>query len=77
MIPRLKEAYSKEIQPALKESLGLKNIFMTPKVEKVVLNMGLGLDGADAKVLKACEEDMSKITAVSYTHLTLPTNREV
>jgi len=49
MIPRLKEAYSKEIQPALKESLGLKNIFMTPKVEKVVLNMGLGLDGADAK----------------------------
>ena len=62
MIPRLKEAYSKEIQPALKESLGLKNIFMTPKVEKVVLNMGLGLDGADAKVLKACEEDMSKIT---------------
>ena len=45
-----------------KESLGLKNIFMTPKVEKVVLNMGLGLDGADAKVLKACEEDMSKIT---------------
>jgi len=32
MIPRLKEAYSKEIQPALKESLGLKNIFMTPKV---------------------------------------------
>ena len=54
MIPRLKEAYSKEIQPALKESLGLKNIFMTPKVEKVVLNMGLGLDGADAKILKAC-----------------------
>ena len=62
MIPRLKEAYSKKIQPALKESLGLKNIFMTPKVVKVVLNMGLGLDGADAKVLKACEEDMSKIT---------------
>ena len=62
MIPRLKEAYNKEIQPALKESLGLKIIFMTPKILKVVLNMGLGLDGADAKVLKACEEDMSKIT---------------
>ena len=62
MLPRLKELFYKEIQPALKESLGLKNIFMTPKVEKVVLNMGLGLDGADAKVLKACEEDMSKIT---------------
>ena len=62
MTPRLKEIYSKEIQPGLKESLGLKNIFMTPKIQKVVLNMGLGLDGADAKILKAAEEDMGKIT---------------
>ena len=62
MTPRLKEIYNKEIKPALKESLHLKNIFMTPKIEKIVLNMGLGLDGADAKVLKACEEDMAKIT---------------
>ena len=62
MIPRLKEIYNKEIQPALKDSLGLKNIFMTPRIEKVVLNMGLGLDGADAKILKAAEEDMGKIT---------------
>ena len=62
MTPRLKEIYNKEIQPALKDSLGLKNIFMTPKIEKVVLNMGLGLDGADAKILKAAEEDMGKIT---------------
>jgi large subunit ribosomal protein L5 len=35
---------------------------MTPKIEKIVLNMGLGLDGADAKILKAAEEDMGKIT---------------
>ena len=62
MTPRLKEIYSKEIQPALKNSLGLKNIFMTPRIEKIVLNMGLGLDGADAKILKAAEEDMGKIT---------------
>jgi large subunit ribosomal protein L5 len=62
MTPRLKEIYSKEIQPALKDSLGLKNIFMAPKIEKIVLNMGLGLDGADAKILKAAEEDMGKIT---------------
>ena len=61
MTPRLKEIYNKEIQPALKDSLGLKNIFMTPKIQKVVLNMGLGLDGADAKILKAAEEDMGKI----------------
>ena len=62
MTPRLKEIYNKEIQPALKASLGLKNIFMTPRIEKVVLNMGLGLDGADAKILKVAEEDMGKIT---------------
>ena len=35
---------------------------MAPKIEKIVLNMGLGLDGADSKLLKACEEDMAKIT---------------
>ena len=55
MTPRLKEIFSKEIQPALKETLGLKNIYMAPKIEKIVLNMGLGLDGADSKILKACE----------------------
>ena len=62
MTPRLKEMFNKEIQPALKEKFGFKNIYMTPKIEKVVLNMGLGLDGADSKILKSCEEDMSKIT---------------
>ena len=62
MIPRLKEIYRKEIQPSLKDSLGLKNILMAPKIEKIVLNMGLGLDGADSKILKAAEEDMAKIT---------------
>ena len=62
MTPRLKEIFNKEIQPALKEQFGLKNIFMAPRIEKVVLNMGLGLDGTDSKILKSCEEDMAKIT---------------
>ena len=62
MTPRLKEIFLKEIQPALKNQFGLKNIYMTPKIEKIVLNMGLGLDGNDAKLLKSCEEDMAKIT---------------
>ena len=62
MTPRLKELYYKEIQPALKEKLGYKNTFMSPKLEKVVINMGLGLDGADAKILKSTEEDLAKIT---------------
>ena len=35
---------------------------MGPKIEKVVLNMGLGLDGNDSKILKSCEEDLAKIT---------------
>ncbi|WP_440909621.1 50S ribosomal protein L5 [Candidatus Pelagibacter sp.] len=62
MAPRLKEIYFKEIQPALKDQFGLKNLYMGPKIEKVVLNMGLGLDGSDSKILKSCEEDMAKIT---------------
>ena len=44
MTPRLKEILHKEIQPVLKETLGLKNINMTPKIEKIVINMGLGLN---------------------------------
>ena len=62
MIPRLKELFFKEIQPALKNQFGLKNIYMSPKIEKIVINMGLGLDGNDSKILKSCEEDMAKIT---------------
>ena len=62
MVPRLKELYFKEIQPALKTQFGFKNLYMGPKIEKVVLNMGLGLDGNDSKILKSCEEDLAKIT---------------
>ena len=62
MTPRLKELFYKEIQPALKTQFGLKNLYMGPKIEKVVLNMGLGLDGNDSKLLKSCEEDLAKIT---------------
>ena len=61
MIPRLKELYNKEIQPALKEKLGYKNNYMSPKLNKVVINMGLGLDGNDSKTLKSCEEDLGKL----------------
>ena len=62
MQPRLKEAILKEIQPNLKEKFGFKNIYMVPKIYKVVLNMGLGLDGNDSKIIKSCEEDLAKIT---------------
>ena len=61
MTPRLKQLYLKEIQPALKSQFGLKNLYMGPKIEKIVLNMGLGLDGNDLKIFKSCEEDLAKI----------------
>ena len=62
MQPRLKELIAKEIQPSMKEKFGYKNFYMGPRLYKVVLNMGLGLDGNDAKIVKSCEEDLSNIT---------------
>ena len=61
MIPRLKTFYHKEIKTMLKEKYGFKNLNMAPKLEKVVLNMGLGIDGNDSKIFKSCEEDLAKI----------------
>ena len=62
MNPRLKEIYIKEIRPELKKMFSFKNAYMAPQVKKIVLNMGLGIDGNDNKILKSCEEDLSKIT---------------
>ena len=62
MIPRLKEIYFKEIQPSLKKKFGFKNVYMGPQLQKIVINMGLGLDGNDSKIIKSCEEDLAKIT---------------
>ena len=62
MTPRLKEFYNKQIIPELKEKFSFKNSYMTPKLLKVVINMGLGVDGNDSKILKTCEDDLSKIS---------------
>ncbi len=62
MTPRLKELYKKQIQVDLKNQFGFKNLLMVPKIQKVVLNMGLGVDGNDNKIIKSCEEDLGKIT---------------
>ena len=61
MIPRLKTLYQKEVKTMLKEKYGFKNLNMAPKFEKVVLNMGLGIDGNDSKIFKSCEDDLAKI----------------
>jgi len=62
MTPRLKEIYKREILPSLKNKFGYKNINMSPKLDKIIINMGLGLDGNDAKILKSCENDLSLLT---------------
>ena len=62
MIPRLKELYKNEIKNSLKEKYGFKNLNMSPELVKIVINMGLGIDGNDNKIIKSCEEDLSKIT---------------
>ena len=62
MIPRLKELYKNEIKNSLKEKYGFKNLNMSPELTKIVINMGLGIDGNDNKIIKSCEEDLSKIT---------------
>ncbi len=62
MTPRLKELYHKKIQTDLKNKFGFKNLNMAPKIDKIVVNMGLGIDGNDTKIIKACELDLSNIT---------------
>ena len=61
MIPRLKIAYEKEIVTKLMEKLSVKNKHEVPKIEKIILNMGLGEDASDGKKLKACADDLSLI----------------
>ena len=61
MTPRLKELYFKKIQTSLKEKFDFKNVYMSPQLQKVVINMGLGLDGNDSKIVKSCQEDLAKI----------------
>ena len=59
---RLKELFVKEIKPSLKQQFGYKNHYMVPQIQKIVLNMGLGIDGNDAKIIKSSQEDLAAIT---------------
>ena len=61
MNSRLKLAYEKDIVNKLISKLSVKNRHEVPKLEKIVLNMGLGEDGSDGKKLKACVDDMALI----------------
>ena len=60
-MPRLKTIYDKEILAKLMSKLSLKNKHDVPKIEKIILNMGLGEDASDGKKLKACVDDLALI----------------
>jgi large subunit ribosomal protein L5 len=58
---RLKELYSKELAPKLKEELGLANVMEVPRITKITLNMGVGEAVGDKKVLENAVNDLVKI----------------
>ena len=59
---RLKITYEKEIVSKLMSKLSLKNKHDVPRIDKIILNMGLGEDASDGKKLKACTDDMALIS---------------
>ena len=59
---RLKTTYEKEIVSKLMSKLSLKNKHDVPKIDKIILNMGLGEDASEGKKIKACLDDMALIT---------------
>ena len=61
MAARLKERYYKEVVPALGKELGIDNRMAIPRVEKVILNMGLGEAVANPKILDGAVEELSAI----------------
>ena len=67
MVPRLKTKYSEVVVPALKEQLDLPNINEVPRMEKIVVNMGVGDAVTDVKQLDAAVEDLRQITGQAPT----------
>ncbi len=59
--PRLKALYASTIRAALKEEFGFKNDMMIPKLEKIVINMGVGEAVKDTKKVKQAAEELSLI----------------
>lgn len=61
-IPRLKTKYLKEVVPALMKEFSYSNVMQVPKVEKVILNVGLGEAIQNIKLLEAAQKELSIIT---------------
>src|ERR671923_487554 len=60
--PRLRARYQSEIVPALKERFGFTSTMQVPRLEKIVVNMGLGEAVRDPRLLEAAAEDLATIT---------------
>jgi len=59
---RLRDRYEKEVAPALKKEFGYRNVMAIPKVEKVVVNMGLGEATQNAKIVDTGADEVARIT---------------
>ena len=59
---RLKDRYSKEVAPALTKEFGYKNVMAIPKIEKVVVNMGLGEATGNAKIVDTGVDEIARVT---------------
>lgn len=60
--PRLKEKYSKDVAPKLKEQFSYKSVMQIPKLDKIVINMGTGTGDKDPKHLENSLRDMTLIS---------------
>jgi large subunit ribosomal protein L5 len=60
--PRLKRRFRDEVVPALQQELGLDNVMQVPRLDKIVVNMGIGDAVKDGRLLEAALEDLSVIT---------------
>src|SRR5207244_11664062 len=61
-VPRFKARYRDELTPALKDELGFTNLMQVPRLEKIVVNMGVGDAIKDGRMLDAALEDLTTIT---------------
>lgn len=59
---RLQEQFNKQIAPALKAKFGFKNVMQVPRIQKIVINVGVGKLLKDSKTIDAIAEDIAKIT---------------
>jgi large subunit ribosomal protein L5 len=60
--PRTKERFANELRPQLKDQLGLINIMQVPRLDKIVINMGVGEALKDARMLEAAQSDLQTIS---------------